>query len=92
LVSGLPAAISTTGYNPATGVLILSGSRFALRSYRDCAAADSNSATATSIRRTSQRIINMVVNDGTGNSNTAKAIVPSGGVSTNGGPGGRPRS
>jgi VCBS repeat-containing protein len=65
----LPSGISASAYNPATGIITLSGSA-TLAQYQSAIQAitfDNNSASPSAVTRT----INVVVSDGTSNSNVA---------------------
>ncbi|WP_374339779.1 type I secretion C-terminal target domain-containing protein, partial [Leeia sp.] len=69
----LPAGITASAYNPATGVITLTGSA-SLANYQAAirAIAFSNSGDNPS---TVDRVINVVVNDGTANSNVAVSTI-----------------
>ncbi|WP_124962391.1 Ig-like domain-containing protein, partial [Sulfurisoma sediminicola] len=69
----LPAGITASAYNPATGVITLSGAS-TLANYQSAirAITFANSLGSPDL---SDRVINVVVNDGTGNSNTAVSTI-----------------
>src|SRR5690606_3405382 len=70
-VAGLPAGITASAYNPATGVLTLSGSA-TLADYQ--AAIQAIKFMSTDATQTT-RTIEITVTDGTGNSNTANTTI-----------------
>jgi hypothetical protein len=69
----LPAGITATGYNAATGVITLSGSA-SLASYQTAIRAISFNNTSDNPSAT-PRTVNVVVSDGTANSNTATTTI-----------------
>src|SRR5262245_5371082 len=72
-VSGLPAGISASAYDPATGILTLSGSD-SLANYETALQLIQFSNSNIDPSNVT-RVINIVVNDGVSNSNTAKAFI-----------------
>jgi large repetitive protein len=74
LVAGaLPAGISASAYNPATGVITLTGAA-TLASYQAAIAAVSF-ANGSDALSTTARLVNVVVSDGAANSNTAVTTI-----------------
>jgi FG-GAP-like repeat len=70
---GLPPGIGTTGYDPATGILTLTGS--SSQANYEAALQQIVFSNASTTPSTVTRVIDIVVNDGGTNSNTATAFV-----------------
>ena len=69
----LPAGITATAYNPTTGVITLNGSA-TLANYQTAIRAISFNNTSDN-PSTTPRTVNVVVSDGTSNSNTATTTI-----------------